>query len=129
MARITTKITPFTRSPSRQKPETFSEDMDIRLSEENSRIEQMNTQSDEMNAVADEVQGLRDDTARLRNEADSIRNDALNAKNEAVTAKDLAIDAKEYIESYVVPTDATYTPEAIDAKVRMSQILAITNSI
>ena len=35
---VTTTITPFTKSPSRQNPATFSADMDDRLSEENSRI-------------------------------------------------------------------------------------------
>lgn len=47
-----TKITPFTTSPNRSKPATFSEDMDIRLSEENSRILQMNALSDEMNELS-----------------------------------------------------------------------------
>jgi len=49
---ISTTITPFTKSPSRQVPATFSEDMDSRLSEENSRITQMNAVSSEMNSTA-----------------------------------------------------------------------------
>jgi len=53
MPLITTTITPFTKTPSRQNPSTFSADMDDRLSEENSRITQMNSQSSEMNDVAD----------------------------------------------------------------------------
>ena len=50
-----TLIPPFTRSPSRQKPSTYSEDMDIRLSEENSRISAANAQAIENNALAQQV--------------------------------------------------------------------------
>ena len=53
MPLITTTITPFTKTPSRQNPSTFSADMDDRLSEENSRITQMNNLGEEMNDVAD----------------------------------------------------------------------------
>lgn len=50
-----TLIPPFTRSPSRQNPSTYSEDMDIRLSEENSRISAANAQAIENNALAQQV--------------------------------------------------------------------------
>lgn len=52
---ITTKIQPFTTSPNRSKPATFSEDMDTRLGQENSRIIQMNAMSDEMNQTATSI--------------------------------------------------------------------------
>lgn len=55
MSTITTTIDPFTKSPSRQNPATFSADMDTRLAEENSRIVQMNAVSTEMNTVSGEV--------------------------------------------------------------------------
>ncbi len=45
------QIAPFTTSPSRAAPATFSADMDTRLSEENSRITQMNAQSEENNTI------------------------------------------------------------------------------
>ena len=72
MSTITTTISPFTKSPSRQNPSTFSADMDTRLSEENSRIVEMNDMSEEMNVVADEV----NDNAVIAQSAvtDSIRN-------------------------------------------------------
>ena len=55
MSTITTSITPFTTSPSRSNPSTFSADMDARLSEENGRITEMNAVSTEMNTVSGEV--------------------------------------------------------------------------
>jgi hypothetical protein len=47
-----TQIAPFTKTPSRLNPATFSADMDSRLSEENTRIAQMNAQSIENNGYA-----------------------------------------------------------------------------
>ena len=55
MSTITSFITPFTTSPSRQQPLTFSADMDTRLSQENSRIVSMNAMGAEMNTVSGEV--------------------------------------------------------------------------
>lgn len=49
---MTVQITPFSTTPSRQNPATFSEDRDTRFSEENSRIAQMNAMSTELNALA-----------------------------------------------------------------------------
>lgn len=45
------QITPFTTTPSRQNPATFSVDMDARLAQENSRIVEMNAQSTENNTI------------------------------------------------------------------------------
>ena len=49
---MTTQITPFTTTPSRQNPSTFSADRDVRLQEEASRILQMNALAAELNALA-----------------------------------------------------------------------------
>ena len=49
---IDTTIVPFTATPNRQSPSTFSQDMDTRLAEENARISQMNLVSGEMNSTA-----------------------------------------------------------------------------
>lgn len=49
------QITPFTTTPSRANPATFSADMDIRLNQENSRIVEMNLQSAENNAINNNV--------------------------------------------------------------------------
>lgn len=53
--KITTVITPYTTTPSRLKPSTFSSDRDIRLVEENIRNSQLNDIADEINDVAEEV--------------------------------------------------------------------------
>lgn len=45
------QITPFTTTPSRANPATFSADMDTRLTQENSRIVEMNNQSTENNNI------------------------------------------------------------------------------
>jgi hypothetical protein len=47
-----TQITPYTTTPSRQSPATFSADRDIRLAEEVTRIAQMNAMSVELNGLA-----------------------------------------------------------------------------
>lgn len=52
---ITTFVTPYTTTPSRQSPATFSADRDTRLQEEATRIPQQNSMATEMNAVAVEV--------------------------------------------------------------------------
>lgn len=78
MPLITTTITPFTHTPSRQNPATFSEDMDYRLSEENSRITQMNNLGTQMNSVADLI---NDNIANIDLVADDIANVNIVAEN------------------------------------------------
>lgn len=73
MSTIDTRIDPFTKSPNRQQPATFSEDMDTRLAEENSRIVQMNDMSDEMNVVVGEV---NDNAIIASDKADEASNSA-----------------------------------------------------
>ncbi len=119
---MATQIQPFTRTPSRKKPATFSEDMDIRLQEENSRIEQMNAMSGELNTLAQQV----DQNAY---QVSINKAQTIDAKNEAISAKNDAVAAKEYIESYTIPNDATYNPATIDAKTRRSRVLSLTKSI
>jgi predicted nucleic acid-binding Zn-ribbon protein len=122
MSQITTTISPFTKTPSRQNPLTFSEDMDVRLSEENSRIEQMNSVSAEMNAVSNEINAS--ETAVQR-----IKDDVIDLNNDIDSKKSQIDDKYTEIMSYTIPTEATYNEDTIDAKVRMSQVLNITNSI
>ncbi|MFK5937730.1 MAG: hypothetical protein QM497_04945 [Sulfurimonas sp.] len=45
------------------------------------------------------------------------------AKNEAISAKDEAVLAKNEIQSYVIPTVATYSPTTIEAKLDMAETL------
>ena len=48
-------------------------------------------------------------------ETKAARNDAINAKNEAYAYKTEAQLAAEEIKSFVLPNDATYSKDAIDA--------------
>lgn len=78
MPLITTTITPFTHTPSRQNPATFSEDMDYRLSEENSRITQMNNLGTQMNSVADLVNTIETNLNLVANDLTNIDTVATN---------------------------------------------------
>jgi hypothetical protein len=104
---MATQIRPFTKTPSRSKPSTFSEDMDSRLSEENSRIEEMNLQSDENNILASQV-------ATNASQVANDKNDVANMKNEAASSAASALASKNAIQSYVIPTEATYSYSEID---------------
>lgn len=53
--KITTVITPYSTTPSRLKPATFSTDRDTRLAEENIRNSQLNNLADEINEVSDDI--------------------------------------------------------------------------
>ena len=116
MGTITTTIQPFTRTPSRQSPATFSEDMDIRLSEENSRIEQMNSFGEEANS-------LRDDVNQMWNYVSEMHSETKEARDEAVSAKNDAVSAANEIKSYVIPEEATYSSDTIEQKIRRAKIL------
>lgn len=58
---------------------------------------------------------------------------ALDSKEKALEYKNGAVSAynqtKAYIDTLVIPTAATLSESAILAKVRMSQVLTLTNSI
>ena len=55
---------------------------------------------------------------------------SINKTNEDIDFKKIDIDIKHNeIMSYTIPTEATYNTATIDDKVRMSQILNMTNSI
>lgn len=98
--------------------------------------DELNTFADQMNALSDEMNADKVATESYKNtavlKAGEAQSSALASKTEADRAKsesDKALAAKTAIEGYVVPDGTTFTPEVINAKVRMSQILNITNSI
>ena len=49
-------------------------------------------------------------------------------KDETKTYRDEARADKEYIEGYSIPTEATYSPITIDAKVDMAEVLYLTGA-
>jgi|GEM_PF-3864126 len=117
-----TQITQFTKTPSRQNPSTFSQDMDTRLSEENSRITQMNTQTTENNTLA--LQVAADKVVVENSKAIVIQKVEEANDNIALSLqyRNEAIAAKESIDGYIVPTEATYTPSTIDTKIQNTRL-------
>ena len=122
-----TQITPFTKTPSRQNPSTFSEDMDTRLLEENSRITEMNAQSSENNATATEIEADRVEVIGHKNDVISDKNAVENNLTLAQTASSDAVAAKDEIKTYVIPTEATYNLADLDTK--MSSRFASSGTI
>ena len=63
------QITPFTTTPNRKNPATFSEDMDTRLAEEDSRIAEMNAMSTELNDLSVDVNNKATSASQSASEA------------------------------------------------------------
>ncbi len=93
MKKVTTRIQPFTTSPNRSRPATFSEDMDTRLSEENSRINQMNSMSDQMNELSSELNANTATVTQKHQAVIDAANYVSNAKT-AVTNNTATVNSK-----------------------------------
>ncbi|MDO9304639.1 MAG: LamG-like jellyroll fold domain-containing protein [Sulfuricurvum sp.] len=89
---MSTQITPFSTTPSRLNPATFSSDRDIRLAEENSRIVQMNAQANENNAAV----------TTTNSDALSATNSALSATLSSLSAQGSANYQGAWVASRVV---------------------------
>jgi len=74
--------------------------MPLRSTQINTVVSQMNTAISQTNTTISEV--------------NEIKTDVVNAKNIVVSASEDAVNAKISIESYVIPTEATYSYEEID---------------
>ena len=112
---MATQITPFTKTPSRQNPSTFSEDMDSRLAEENARIVEMNTQSTENNTLANQVAS---DAALTQTNKNTVVTD----KAIVLTAKDATLAAETRVQALVPLTGTSYSTDALDNKLSASYI-------
>ena len=99
-----------------QDQATFDANASGTLGYMNTFVTNFNLRTDEINSTSNQI----NDTAnQVAIDADAV---ATN-KNITVSAKDEAIQAKDEIQSYVIPTEATYDPETIVAKVRRAKIL------
>lgn len=120
MSTIDTRIDPFTKSPNRQQPATFSADMDTRLAEENSRITQMNNMSDEMNVVASELNAINVNVNNNNKIILGYRNETLEYKDLSLgykTAAELAYNnTQSLLSTLVIPTEATYNYQGANDK-------------
>ena len=88
----------------------------------NNTVVEVNAICNEIDVVASEINVMKSDTNDIKNTTDGIRlttlgykNDALDYKDTALVYRNEAIQAKQAIDGYVVPTNATYTPEQINA--------------
>lgn len=83
----------------------------------------------QINTANGEVMVLRQQVSEL---ALQVSIDAAQtAKDVIQTAKDAtaAVDAKNVILGYVIPTEATYSPDTIEAKIDMAETLTLTGAL
>jgi hypothetical protein len=88
----------------------------------------MNTQSGENNETALQVEVDKNSTSTSAALAVLSKNQSETAKDLSIEAKNEAILAKDEIEGYVIPTEATYNPQTIEAMVDMAETLNITGA-
>ena len=101
---------------------TFRQDASYVWSTIPAVIKSMNATISEMNISVSATNQAREQTAI---DASFVR----AAKDEAISAKDEAVLAKNEIEGYVIPTEATYSPQTIQAKIAMDAILTTTGAM
>ena len=117
MAEITTKITTLPKVAGRFDTD-FIETADKFLNQLPNTCVEMNNFANQANSLKDEVNTLRNDTQDYKNKAYGYKTDAEQARNE--------------IKGYVIPTNATYSQDALDknfdeiARVQTAQQIAIT---
>jgi uncharacterized coiled-coil DUF342 family protein len=102
--------------------DTFREDASRVWNELKTAIPQINTFGTQTNAVRNEMNAFANVVVQIKDDSESIKEDIDTQKTQ--------IDNKyTEIMGYTIPTEATYNETTIDAKVRMSQVLSLTNSI
>jgi hypothetical protein len=79
----------------------------------------------EANAQRDEVNALKDETSDIRDEAVSLKNNyfepIIQIHDETLSYRNDAVNAKETIQNYVIPNEATYSIEQIDALIEETE--------
>ena len=116
MAEITTKITPLPRVAGRFDTD-FIETAEKFLNQLPDTCVEMNNFASQANSLKDEVNTLRSQTQDYKNLAYGYKVDAEQARNE--------------IKGYVIPTDATFSKDELNAyfdeiaRVQVAQQLAI----
>jgi len=130
---IDTTIVPFTATPNRQSPSTFSQDMDTRLAEENARISQMNLVSGEMNSTAttmNEIEiAVAGDRAVTVLQAIYSKESADKSKQSEDAAEISLQDTIQAISEADITGTAGYTIDVVDdllSRARNSQFVGLT---
>ena len=88
----------------------------------NNFVPSFNSSVDSINADVTTINSAKTIVVNAQIEAENARNDAVSARNDAVSAKD-------EIEGYVIPSDATYSPDTIKAIADMAETLNLTGAI
>lgn len=119
---ITQPIDGFTTTPQRTNPATFNADTDTYHRELSIFISQIQTWTGQLNDTTTNINAQIDSITLIEDNIEEIQED-VEAINTNVNAK------YEEIKEYVIPEEATLSPQAIEDKIRMSQVLNMTNSI
>jgi len=97
--------------------QTFRADASYVWSQISPVIDSMNVVIGEINISTEEAHKYRDESLNYSSESKNARDLALTYRDDAQTARNDAIAAKEKIDEYVIPEDATLSPDAINALV------------
>lgn len=95
----------------------------------NTFVPQVDAITSSLNILSSEINQTAQDIYADKGVVVESKNTVLEKVDHIDTVESRVNDKYNVIASYVVPPDATYNYSAIDAKVRMSQVLTLTNSI
>jgi len=119
MATITQEISTLPTAPQLgQVQEVFDSNTSNFLPSLDNWRTEINTLSGQTNAVRNEINVFQINAKGSQDAAATHATNALSYKNDALAYRNDALAAKESIDGYVVPTNATYTPEQIDTKIQ-----------
>ena len=115
MSTITTTMSPIPLLKHRNTVVTLADQNEFVTKYEATNNHLSNNTVVEVNAICDEIDIVASEINVMNSETNANKNDTLDYKNTALVYRDEAIQAKQAIDSYVVPTSATYTFEQTDA--------------
>ena len=115
MSTITTTMSPIPLLKHRNTVVTLADQNEFVTKYEATNNHLSNNTVVEVNAICDEIDVVASEINVMNSETNANKNDTLDYKNTALVYRDEAIQAKQAIDGYVVPTNATYTPEQINA--------------
>ena len=115
MSTITTTMSPIPLLKPRNTVVTLADQDEFVTKYEATNDHLSNNTVVEVNAICDEIDVVASEINVMNSETNANKNDTLDYKNTALVYRNEAIQAKQAIDGYVVPTNATYTPEQINA--------------
>ena len=115
MSTITTTMSPIPLLKHRNTVVTLADQDEFVTKYEATNDHLSNNTVVEVNAICNEIDVVASEINVMKSETNANKNDTLDYKNTALVYRNEAIQAKQAIDGYVVPTNATYTPEQINA--------------